>query len=129
MSTKSDIFTVEVPNEGTFRFRRRDMRTGFRVLAEEARILPDGAEDTGLRAMVRAYALVKVQCVEAPAGFDLEALDVDDDESYRRLAAVAMALAEKEAELKGKPAKAPAAADAPRSDADAAAAVDPATNG
>jgi len=106
MSTKTDTFTVEVPNEGKFVFRRRNLKLGFAVMAEEARILPDGAEDTGLRAMVRAYALIKIQLVEAPAGFVLDELDVDDDASYRRLAAVAMALAEKEADLKGKPVKA-----------------------
>jgi len=76
MSTKTDTFTVEVPNEGKFVFRRRNLKLGFAVMAED------------------------------PAGFVLDELDVDDDASYRRLAAVAMALAEKEADLKGKPVKA-----------------------
>jgi hypothetical protein len=102
-----DTFSIDVECEGRFVFRKRNMKLGLAVMAEEARILPEGTEDAGLRGMVRAYALVKVQLVEAPAGFDLDELDVDDDASYRRLAAVAMALAEKEAELKGKSAPQP----------------------
>jgi hypothetical protein len=104
-----DTFDVVVENEGKFTFKRRGMKLGLAVMAEEARILPEGTEDAGLRGMVRAYALVKVQLVEAPADFDLDEFDPDDDASYRRLAVVAMALAEKEAELKGAPAKAVAA--------------------
>ena len=103
-----DTFEVVVENEGRFVFRRRNLKLGFAVMAEEARLLPEGSDDAGLRAMVRAYALVKVQCAEAPAGFDLDQFDPDDDSSYQRLAAVAMALAAKEAELKGKPVKVPA---------------------
>jgi hypothetical protein len=124
MNTKSDTFSIDVEGEGRFVFRRRGMKLGLAVMAEEARILPEGTEDAGLRGMVRAYALVKVQLVEAPAGFDLDEFDPDDDASYRRLAAVSLALVEKEAELKGGPAKAPAAeAEQPAADAVPASAV------
>ncbi|HUN52316.1 MAG TPA: hypothetical protein VMU42_14420 [Candidatus Sulfotelmatobacter sp.] len=113
-----------VEGEGRFVFRRRNLALGFRVMCEMARILPEGTDDNGLRAMVGAYATVKVQLVEAPAGFDVDEFDPDDDVSYRRLAAVSVALAAKEAELKAGKVKAQVAASAIEAPAPTEAAAD-----
>jgi len=106
MNTKSDTFSVTVPEIGDFVFKRRNMRVGFAIMCEEARLLGADAApvDETTRICVRAYASLKVQTVEAPEGWNL-----DDTVSYRRLVEVWTTLRTAEDAAKGgKPVKAPA---------------------
>ena len=104
MSEKT--FSVPVEKIGTFVFRKRAFRDNFAVQAEYVRIT-EGVENPGdnMAFLARSWAAIKVLLVEAPEGFDLEALDPYDDESYMKLVAVGAALSDKEASFRPRSAK------------------------
>jgi hypothetical protein len=107
-----ETFKVTVPEIGDFVFKRRNMRLGCAIMCEEARILGagDAPIDETTRLLVRAFASLKVQTVQAPEGWNLDEMDPDDTVSYRRLVEVWTTLRTAEDAAKGgKPVKAPAA--------------------
>lgn len=94
-------FSVPVPGIGDFMFRRRSFRDGVKIRAEYEALtggLADPSE--GLHLIASAWSAIKVLLVEAPASFNLEALDPDDDEAYARLIRVGAALFEKESSFR-----------------------------
>lgn len=104
-------FSVPVPGIGDFTFRRRSFRDGIKIQAEyEA--LTGGLDEPSdnLHLIASAWSAIKVLLVEAPASFNLEALDPDDDEAYARLVRVGAALFEKESSFRRPAAQAGAAA-------------------
>ena len=106
-------FSVPVPGVGDFIFRRRTFRDNIKIQAEyEA--LTGGLEEPSdsLHLTASSWAAVKTLMVEAPAGFSVDALDPDDEESYRRLVRVGVALFEKESSFR-RPATQAGAQDGP----------------
>ena len=94
-------FSVPVPGIGDFMFRRRSFRDGIKIQAEYEALtggLADPSEN--LHLIASAWSAIKVLLVEAPASFNLEALDPDDDEAYARLIRVGAALFEKESSFR-----------------------------
>lgn len=104
-------FSVPVPGIGDFMFRRRSFRDGIKIQAEYESLtggLADPSEN--LHLIASAWSAIKVLLVEAPASFNLEALDPDDDEAYARLIRVGAALFEKESSFRRPASQAGAAA-------------------
>lgn len=90
-------FTVDVEDVGTFTFGRRTMADEIRVQVEYARII-EGVEPTNWLQIVGGWlSALRVLTVRAPAGWDVDALDPLDDETYAKLGKVHGALTTQEA--------------------------------
>lgn len=92
-------FTVEVDGIGTFIFARRQMRDTYRIRGEYNKLTGGNYDDDGnfndLPAL--AHATLAVLMVQAPDGFDLDALDpLTDDDCDTKIMKVFAALREKE---------------------------------
>ena len=95
-SPQTTDFNVTVEGIGTFTFGRRMMRDEFAIQVEFARLI-DGVEPTAwLQAVGGWVSTLKVLTVRAPDGWDLDAMDPADDNTYARLNRVYDALIEKE---------------------------------
>lgn len=92
-------FVAQVDGVGIFTFAKRDMRDNFKVRAEYVR-LTEGVTPTGdddfMDIFAGAVAAIKVLTVEAPAGWEIDALDPFDDENYGKVMKVWEALRGKE---------------------------------
>jgi hypothetical protein len=100
-------FFVDVPNVGTFSFAKRMLRDELRIAAEYSR-LTEGVETptSWLETVAGWIAALKTLTVTAPTGWDIDAMDPLDQETYGKLAAVHMALREKEHSFRSGAAKA-----------------------
>lgn len=78
-------FSVEVDGVGAFVFRHRTLRDGYRIEGERDRVLGGPVSDEALGASAMAYAALLVLTVEAPEGWDLDALDPVDDADTGRM--------------------------------------------
>lgn len=93
---KETDFTVKVEGVGSFTFGRRTMRDEIAIQVEYARII-DGVEPTAwLQAVGGWLSVLRTLTVRAPEGWDLDAMDPLDDETYARLNKVYEALVEQE---------------------------------
>lgn len=93
---KPSDFVIDVEGVGQFVFARRTMRDEIAIQVEYARIL-DGVTPTAwLNAVGGWLSALRVLTVKAPDGWDLDALDPFEDETYSRLGRVHAALVEKE---------------------------------
>lgn len=118
MARDTDTFEVQVEGEGRFVFRRRDLKIGFAIMAETARLIgptprddiEEGDPEDVLHQLVSVYAMLKHQIVEAPEGWDIDAMDPQEDGTYLHMVTVWTQMRRKEEELKGR--KVPAGADA-----------------
>lgn len=77
--------TIEAPGLGAFVFRRRTMRDQVRIEAEALRILGGPTEDRDLHHVALAMATLLVLQVQAPDGWDVEALDPLDQAEAGKL--------------------------------------------
>lgn len=95
-TAKENDFTVKVDGVGTFTFGRRTMRDEITIQVEYARII-DGVEPTAwLQALGGWLSVLRTLTVRAPDGWDLDAMDPLDTETYARLNKVYEALVEQE---------------------------------
>jgi hypothetical protein len=94
-------YPIEMPGIGVFTFRRRKMRDEFRVGAEYSR-LTEGVESPSswLDMFATAFSTLKVLTVESPAGWDMEEMEPDDPDSYRKIMEVFGALRADEARFR-----------------------------
>lgn len=93
---RDDDFEIVVEGVGSFRFGRRTMRDEIKVQVEYARII-EGVQPTPWLAMVGGWlSALKVLTVRAPDGWDIDAMDPLDADTYAKLLKVHSALAEKE---------------------------------
>lgn len=90
-------FHVPVDGIGTFSFAKRTLRDELRIGAEYSR-LTEGVETPSAWLSIVAgwISVLKVLTVAAPAGWDIEAMDPLDQETYDKLREVHEALREKE---------------------------------
>lgn len=96
-------FPVTVDGVGTFTFGRRTMKDEIAIQVEYARII-DGVEPTNWLALVGGWiSTLKTMTVRAPDGWDIDALDPLDPETYAKLSKVHAALAEKERSFRSQP--------------------------
>lgn len=95
-------FTVEVDGIGTFRFGRRSLRDEMRIGAEYSR-LTEGVETptASLELIAGWISTLKVMTVEAPKGWDIDAMDPLDDGTYTKLLKVHAAFRRKEDSFRG----------------------------
>lgn len=91
MTDKTHI--VEIAGIGNFCFRRRVMRDEFRIGAEYSRLTEGvGTPSTWLDMFATAFSTLKVLTEEAPGGWDLDTMEPDDAETYRKIMEVFGAL-------------------------------------
>lgn len=84
---------VVVPGIGTFRFRHRTLKDELRIGVEYSRLTEDVESPTKwLAVLATIIATLSVLTVRAPDGWDIEAMDPLDPETYLRLVAVHNAL-------------------------------------
>ena len=89
-------YTVSVEGVGMFAFGRRTMRDEIAIQVEYARII-DGVTPTEWLALVGGWmSALRILTVRAPDGWDIDALDPTDPETYSKLSRVYEALTEKE---------------------------------
>lgn len=99
-------FTVHVDGAGTFVFLRRTMRAELSVAAEFSRLIEGVATPTPfLEQTAGILATLKVLTKSSPDGWDPEALDPLDQDSYSTLLKVHGALRAREAEFRANKAK------------------------
>jgi hypothetical protein len=93
-----NTYMLEVEGVGSFEVRRRSMRISTAIAAEFNR-LTEGQEQLSsfFGHFCQVYATLKVIIAKGPDGWDLDALDPDDADSYDQLIKVFTAIREKEA--------------------------------
>lgn len=95
-SAKTDFFE-DIPGIGNFSFARRSMRDELRIAAEYSRLTEGVEKPTDWLHIVATWiSTLSVLTVTAPPGWDIEAMDPLDQESYDKLLAVHTALRVKE---------------------------------
>lgn len=93
---RSTDFEVPVEGVGTFVFARRTLGDELAIQREYARII-DGVTPTDwLATMAGWLSVLRTITVRAPEGWDLDAMDPLDPETYERLYKVFSALRAKE---------------------------------
>lgn len=96
-SAKPTDFRVDVPNVGEFVFARRTMRDEVATQVEFAKLIDGVPTPTPwLNAVCGAIADLKVLTVKAPEGWDLDALEPHDPETYTKLLGAHQGLLDKE---------------------------------
>lgn len=82
-------FPVEIEGVGTFIFGRRTLKDELRIQAEYSRIT-EGVETPTLMLYTLgiAIATIRVLMVQAPQGFDLDALDPIEEDTFTLLQSV-----------------------------------------
>lgn len=93
---KASDFTVDVEGIGVFTFGRRTMGDEIAIQVEYARILNGVVPTAWLNAVGGWISTLRVLTVRAPEGWDVDALDPLDAQTYARLDRVHSALVEKE---------------------------------
>lgn len=101
---KATDFSVKVEGIGTFTFARRTMADEIAIQREYA-IIIDGVENPTdwLRAVGGWLSAFRVLTVRAPDGWDLDAMDPLDPDTYTRMFQVFEALTEQERSFRRKP--------------------------
>lgn len=99
---KASDFPLDVEGVGHFIFATRDMRTEMRIAAEYSR-LTEGVDTptTFLAQMATWMSVLKVLTVEGPAGWNVDALDPLDQDTYDKIIKVYAALRAKEQSFRG----------------------------
>ncbi|NCC29690.1 MAG: hypothetical protein EOM22_16505 [Gammaproteobacteria bacterium] len=94
-------FKLDVDGVGVFTVKRRTVLVEIEIAAEINRLL--GGQDAvsnWLAGLVATVATLKVQLVDVPKDFDIDALDPDDPESYDLMNRVYRAVKAKEGEFR-----------------------------
>ena len=78
-------YPVEVPNVGTFTFRKRLIRDQIKIEAEALRITGGPTDDKNLRDIALAMATLLTLTVEGPEKWDVEQLDPLDKDAAAQL--------------------------------------------
>lgn len=96
-------FTITVEGVGAFTFAKRTMRDELRIAAEFSRIC-EGVETPNefLQTVGSWISTLRVLTVAAPDGWDLDAMDPLDADTYAQLFQVHRALREKEGSFRRK---------------------------
>lgn len=90
-------FQITVDGIGTFTFARRRLRDEMAIGAEFSRLTEGVETPTPYLASVAGWvSTLKVLTVEAPEGWDIDAMDPLDEDTYAKLVTVHTALRDKE---------------------------------
>lgn len=93
---RSTDFEVQVEGIGNFAFARRTLGDELAIQREYARIIDGVTPTEWLATMAGWLSVLRTITVRAPDGWDLDAMDPLDPETYERLFKVFSALREKE---------------------------------
>jgi hypothetical protein len=96
-------FHITVEGVGAFSFGQRAMEDQRRINIEYARYIEDVVPTPWLHKMATQMSTLRVLTVRAPAGWDLDAMDPLDDETYKKIEEVFNALRDKEGSFRKKP--------------------------
>ena len=99
---KSD-FPIDVEGVGTFVFGRRTMADEIKMHVEYSRLTEAVPPTPWLDQVATWLSTLKVLTVRAPDGFDIEALDPLEEDTYIKMMRVHAALVEKERSFRLKP--------------------------
>lgn len=98
---KTDDFIFDVDGVGRFRFGRRTMADEMNIRCEYSRIVQGMSEPApALEILATCVATERTMLVEAPDGWDIEAMDPSDPETERRIIAVIGAYRAKERQFR-----------------------------
>lgn len=92
----TETFAVEVPELGTFLFRRRNMRDNFAIEGEASRLVGGPVDDPILGAGAMAYATIQRLLVQPPDGWTLDGLNPYETRAVEQIYRIAGALGEAE---------------------------------
>ena len=95
-------FPVEVPDLGTFMFRKRTIRLQARIEAETLRILGGPVSDPLLYERTRGQATLESLMASPAEGFKLDDLDPLDPEDVAKIDRIMEALQAEEARFRGR---------------------------
>lgn len=95
-SPSTTDFSIDVDGVGSFTFGRRAFRDELKTQVEYARIIEGVQPTPWLHAVATWISDLKVLTVRAPEGWDIEAMDPFDDQTYADLMKVHGGLLEKE---------------------------------
>lgn len=103
---KPTDFRLTVPDVGDFVFAKRTMRDEIATQVEYARMIDGVTPTPWLEAVCGAMADLTVLSVKDPDGWDIEAMDPHDPETYAKLISVHRGLLNKERTFRGGSSKA-----------------------
>lgn len=97
-------FQIQIEGVGAFEFRHRRLRDEMRVAAEYSR-LTEGVDNppAWFDQLARMVATVKILTVKGPEGWDVDAMDPLDGETYATITKVYAALRDKEDFFRSRP--------------------------
>lgn len=95
-SSRPTDFRVSVDGVGDFVFAKRTMRDEIATQVEYARLIDGVAPTPWLETVCGAIADLKTLTVKAPEGWDIDALEPHDPETYKNLLAAHRELINKE---------------------------------
>lgn len=100
-------FALNVEGIGQFEFARRTLRSEMRINAEFSR-LTEGIENPAqwFSDLSWSIAILKVLTIKHPEGWDIDAMDPLDTQTYTRIFTVYGELRAKEESFRGKPGQA-----------------------
>lgn len=96
---KSD-FPIDVEGVGTFLFGRRTMADEIKIHVEYARLTEAVQPTPWLDQVATWLSTLKVMTVRFPDGFDIEALDPLEDDTYQKLMRIHAAFIAKESSFR-----------------------------
>lgn len=105
MNESPNTFTVTVEGVGTFILRKRNLRLAMQIAAESVKIVGGPAETPWQAEVGEMVAMIMVQTVTAPAGWDIELLDPMDAEDHSLIIKVWGAIRGAEDKFRGRVAK------------------------
>jgi hypothetical protein len=104
-SAMATDFDVMVEGIGNFRFAKRTMRDELAIQVEYARMIDGVIPTDWLHSVAGWISALTVLTVKAPDGWDIEAVDPLDPDTYANLALVYEALVTRERSFRKRPEK------------------------
>ncbi|EBO9898489.1 hypothetical protein EF72_21365 [Salmonella enterica] len=98
---KSDFF-VDVPDIGSFRFARRSIHDEMQIQRYFSEYTGGCQPTSWFTTLSEFMSVLRTLIVTAPEGWDIDALDPLDEESYAQLSNVYKALREQEERFRGR---------------------------
>jgi hypothetical protein len=100
MSETENTHEVEVPDIGTFTFRRRTPRLSMQTVSAAIDFIGEPARTSWQSLAGTIFGTLKVLTVSAPKGWDLDTMDPLDPEDFEKVQRVSEALTAAEARFR-----------------------------
>lgn len=96
MASETTLFSVQVPEIGTFKFRKRRVPDQILIEAQAERMLGGPLDNADLKNIAMATTTLQVLTIDAPPAWDIDSLDPLDAEDTDKIWAVWRALRKRE---------------------------------